>query len=172
MSNSIVWSVWSLLLFKYFSISLLFLLSYFWFRFSLVNFLCHNLGLAYLQQNLKLILDKLSEIRLDKCCQKDQTLFAKYKKTWLRNLYGKVWILFAFQWRLLWWSGFQKQSCNLRPGKHFLYFVFCIFAPNVLLDNCQNRTILAKQVIFVFIFKDLIANKTLSQCWRLNLSNF
>ena len=122
--NSIVWSVWSLLLFKYFSISLLFLLSYFWFRFSLVNFLCHNLGLAYLQQNLKLILDKLSEIRLDKCCQKDQTLFAKYKKTWLRNLYGKVWILFAFQWRLLWWSGFQKQSCNLRPGKHFLYFVF------------------------------------------------
>ena len=61
---------------KYFSFSLLFLLSFFKFRFSLVNFLCHNLGLVYLQ----LILDKLGEIRLDKCCHKDETLFAKYKK--------------------------------------------------------------------------------------------
>ena len=49
----------------------------------------------------------------------------------------------------------------------FLYFVFS--SQNVLLESCQNRTILARRV---FLFTDLIANKTLSQCWRLNLSNF
>ena len=136
-----------------------------WFRFSLVNFLCHNL--AYLQQNLKLILDKPSESRLDKCCQKMKHLLQNIRKCDYIICATKFESLLLFSGGSSGGQAFKNNRAISVQASIFLYFVFS--SQNVLLESCQNRTILARRV---FLFTDLIANKTLSQCWRLNLSNF